>query len=80
MAQSTSNGGDKPVQEFRIGLVSAAIWMHDGEGGRPFASVRFKKSYRDEGGDWKDTTSFNHDDLPNLSKLAHRAEDWIAQQ
>jgi len=65
----------QPAQKLRLGLISAAIWDNDG-----FYSVDLARSYKDSEGNWQSTSSFAHADLLNLSKLAQRAETWIAGQ
>lgn len=65
----------QPAQKLRLGLISAAIWDNDG-----FFSVDLARSYKDNEGNWQSTSSFAHADLLNLSKLAQRAETWIAGQ
>lgn len=62
-----------PAHKLRLGLITATIWDNDG-----FFSVDLARSYKDNQGMWQSTTSFAHSDLLNLSKLAQRAESWIA--
>ena len=64
-----------PANKLRLGLITATIWDNDG-----FYSVDLARSYKDSSGQWQSTTSFAHADLLNLSKLAQRAENWIAGQ
>ncbi len=66
---------NQPTFKFRIGLITATIWKNDG-----FYSVDFKRSYKDADGNWKNTESYAHADLLNISKCADRAENWIARQ
>jgi len=66
---------NQPAQKYRLGLITATIWDNDG-----FYSVDMSRSYKDDQGDWKNTTSFHHSDLLNLSKCAERAETWIGRQ
>ena len=66
---------NQPAFKFRIGLVTATIWKNEG-----FYSVDFKRSYKDADGNWKNTESYAHADLLNISKCADRAENWIARQ
>ena len=65
----------RPAQKLRLGLITATIWDNDG-----FYSVDLSRSYKDAQGDWNNSNSFSHADLLNLSKLAQRAENWIAGQ
>jgi len=65
----------RPAQKLRLGLITATIWDNDG-----FYSVDLSRSYKNAQGEWNNSTSFGHADLLNLSKLAQRAENWIAGQ
>jgi len=67
----------RPIHTEKIGAVSASIWQNPTAEGRTFYSVTFERSYRD-GDAYKSASSFNHDDLLNLAKLAERAEAYIA--
>ncbi|RYG90583.1 hypothetical protein EU803_11285 [Loktanella sp. IMCC34160] len=64
-----------PAHKFRIGAITATIWDNDG-----FYTVDMSRSYKDSAGQWQTTSSFAQADLLNLSKLAQRAESWIAGQ
>lgn len=65
----------KPAHKLRLGLLTATIWNNDG-----FYTVDLARSYKDAQGAWQTASSFAHSDLLNLSKLAQRAETWIAGQ
>lgn len=66
---------NQPVQKFRLGLITATIWKNEG-----FYSVDLSRSYKNDQGEWQNTSSFHHSDLLNLSKCAERAETWIGRQ
>ena len=68
----------RPVHTERIGTVSASIWSNTATAGRTFYSVTFERTYRGEGDERKQASSFNHEDLLNVAQLAGRAEAWIA--
>ena len=69
----------KPVHEVRLGRIRAAIWENETSNGTRH-NVTFSRLYRDELGNWKDSTSFGRDDLPLLWKVADRVHTWILQQ
>ena len=72
---------NKPEKTFRIGTESAAVWKNTGtEGGKPFYSVTFERSYRSDDGNFKSADGFNHGDLLNVVQLATRVEAYIAEQ
>lgn len=68
-------GSNKPVQEFRLGLVKAVVWPNETEKGI-FHRVTFAKLYKKDGL-WKDTSSFDRDDLPLVEKVADMAHTWL---
>jgi hypothetical protein len=70
---------NEPVKKFRIGAVSATIWKNEAEG-RSFYNTTIVRSYRDrDTEEWKESSSFSHDDLLNVAKVADRAEAFIAK-
>ena len=64
----------QPVVKFRIGLVTATIWLNE-----KHHNVVLSKSYKD-GEDWRETDQLGHQDLLNAAKVLHRAEEFIAEQ
>ena len=64
-----------PAHKLRLGLITATIWDNDG-----FYSVDLSRSYKDQQGNWNNTTSYAASDLLNVAKCAERAEIWIARQ
>jgi len=69
----------KPVREFRIGRIKAAIWANETDNGTRH-NVTFSRLYKLDGGEWQDSTSFGRDDLPLLAKVADRVHSWIFEQ
>lgn len=69
---------NKPAATFRIGFVKATIWKNK-NGDNTFYNVNVSRSYKD-GDEYKDGDSFGQADLLNLSKVAERAEAFIAAQ
>lgn len=68
-----------PAKKFRVGFVSATIWKNDGTD-RPFYSVDVQRTYKDENGELKNTSSFNHADLLVAADLLKCANAWILEQ
>ena len=66
---------NQPAYRFKIGLITATIWNNDG-----FYSADLTRADKTQEGDWRNTASFGHNDLLNLSKCAERTESWIAKQ
>lgn len=69
----------KPIHEIRLGRIKAAVWKNDGPNG-PVHNVTFARLYKDSQDQWRDSDSFNRDDLPLLAKVADRAHSWIFDQ
>ena len=69
----------KPIHEIRLGRIRAAIWENETSNGTRH-NVTFSRLYRDEQGNWGDSTSFGRDDLPLLWKVADCVHTWIMQQ
>lgn len=76
MARSNTK---KPVHEFRMGRVRAAIWENDTKNGS-MHNVTLSRLYKDDNDDWQDSTSFGRDDLPLLAKIVDQAHLWIYSQ
>lgn len=69
-----------PVQRFRYGSVSVAVWLNQSRSGVHY-NVTAKRSYKDkETDEWHDSDSFSDSDLPALAKAAFDAHSWIQEQ
>lgn len=67
----------QPAAKFRVGSVTATIWLNQ----EKYFSVVLSKSYKDkESDEWKDTDQLGHGDLLNAARALQRAEDWIAEE
>lgn len=69
----------KPIHEIRLGAIRASIWKNVSREQRTFFSVTVGRLYKD-GAQWRDSQSFNRDDLPLVSKAADLAYAWIWTQ
>jgi hypothetical protein len=72
----------KPDKKFRSGRVVATVWSNqrkfDGKDIKTH-SVNVVKSYKDEkSGEWKDTNSYNRNDLSDLRTVADEAFKFLA--
>lgn len=77
-APSPEQNDKRPVHTIRYRGCEAAIWRNTAQNGSIFHSVTVRKSYKDEGGEWRDVQSFLFSDLPNLAKAVNDAHSWIA--
>ena len=66
---------EKPVHEFRLGRIRAAIWANNTEHGIRH-NVTVSRLYKD-GDQWANTSSFGRDDLPLVMKVCDQAHSWI---
>lgn len=64
----------QPVVKLRCYPVQAAIWRNETKNG-PFHTVTFSRVYKDDNGDYKDTSSFSGPELLLLAHLAPKAYD-----
>lgn len=71
MAQS------KPVHETRLGRVRIAIWENRTERNDVWFNVTLSRLYKDEEGNWKDSSNFRRDDLPTIRQAADMAYSWL---
>jgi hypothetical protein len=72
----------KPERVFRIGAVSASVFVNqvDGEGGkRKVHNVNLQRRYRD-GDDWKSSSSFALSDLPAAIAVLNLALEHVAER
>jgi len=69
----------KPEAVFRIGFVSASVFVHDVEtdnGKRSLRSVNLQKRYKD-GDDVKYTSSFGLAELPQVLRVLQLAQQHV---
>lgn len=69
----------KPEAVFRIGFVSASVFVHDVDtdgGQRSLRSVNLQKRYKD-GDEVKYTTSFGLGELPQLMRVLQLAQQHV---
>jgi hypothetical protein len=68
----------RPVTEFTLNFVSAAVWENQ-NGGKTRFKVTVTKSYRDAEG-WKRTNSLDPSDIPYAIKVLDQAHTWEAEE
>lgn len=72
----------KPERLFRIGAISASVFVNevDGEGGkRTVRNVNLQRRYKD-GDEWKSSSSFSLSDLPAAIAVLNLAFEHLASQ
>lgn len=68
---------NKPTHKLRLGRVAVSIWENIKEDRDPTYRATLSASYKDEHGEWKETTSLRADDLVLGEKLLGLAADWL---
>jgi hypothetical protein len=61
-ANDEPQSGNRPVAEFRHGGIKLAVWPNKGESGTMY-NTTISNGYKDDQGNWKDTSSFGPTDL-----------------
>jgi len=72
----------KPERVFRIGAISASVFVNEveGEGSkRTVHNVNLQRRYKD-GDEWKSSSSFSLSDLPAAITVLNLALDHVASQ
>ena len=69
---------NRPVAEFTLSFVSAAVWENSA-GGKTRFKVTLTKSYRD-GKEWKRTSSLDPADIPYATEVLRQALVWEAEE
>lgn len=72
MAKATKS---PPVHELRLGRIKGLVWQNETRNGVRF-SVTVVRLYKDEE-EWRETTSFDRDDLPLVAKVADQLHTYI---
>ena len=76
MAKQPSN---PPETTFRIGLVSASVFVNEiqtDDGPKEIRNVNLQRRYKDNG-EWKSSTSFGLSDLPLATRVLQLAQGHI---
>jgi len=82
MAKKAASGARRPEKVFRVGFVSASIFIHEVQNGdetRSIRSVNIQKRYVD-GDEVKYTSSFGLAELPQALRVLQLASEWVEQK
>lgn len=67
-----------PLKKFRAGAVSATVWSNQTKDGEnEYKSISFERSYKDQDGAWKTTTSLRMNDLPKAALVLQKAYEYL---
>jgi len=73
-----SDSRKQPVETLRDGNLKASIWENKRDE-NVMHSVQFRRTYRDQEGEFRDTDSFSGNDLLRLSRLAGQSYDTLTR-
>jgi hypothetical protein len=65
----------KPSHKIQHRGLAVTIWKNDSKNG-PFYSVTLSRRYK-QGEEWKESSSYDEDDLLLLTELLAEAHSWI---
>ena len=74
--------GQKPVEKFQAGQVSAALWENEFEvNGRtvPMLKVTVQRRYKDKSGSWQSSGSFGRNEIPLAIYCLQKAFEKIIE-
>ena len=86
---ATKEEPKRPVMSFgpyptdRNTSIEVAVWENELQGDNGTYSVynlSVKRSYRDEGGNWKSSGTYRPHDVPVLQHALAKAYDWIMEK
>jgi hypothetical protein len=69
----------KPVHEIRLAACRAAIWANETSNGGTRHNVTLSRLYKDDAGNWKDSSNFGRDELPLVLEVVRQAWLWILE-
>lgn len=75
----SSNNSNRPVHTVRYRNIKATVWLNQTAKGA-MHNVTVSRSYKTDGQDWRNSSSFGQADLLPLAKALNDAHSWIHQQ
>src|ERR1043165_1341920 len=69
----------RPVFEVRYGRLRASVWRQESDKG-PWFNVTLSRSYKDDAGNWQNSSSFGTRDLLEVANLCQEAHTWIYRE
>lgn len=69
----------KPIDTIRLpGGIKATTWLNTSANGNTFTTTTITRTFKTEDG-FKDSSSFSHDELLKVARVAQQAFDRIAE-
>lgn len=76
-AKETKSTGNKPVLQYRAGVISVSLWENEGKeyDGKPstFLTAQIQRGYKDKNGEWQNTGTLRVNDIPVVQMLLQKA-------
>ncbi len=69
-----------PAHKFRDGCLQVVVWRNTSTSGQTYYTSNMSRSYKQGDDMWKETDSFNEEDLLPLGELMREAKAWIRNQ
>jgi len=73
---------DKPLKKIRLGGICVTIWRNTqtNQKGFPFVteSIELDRSYKDQNGEWQNTTRMRKEDLLKSALALQKAYEFLA--
>jgi hypothetical protein len=69
-----------PAHRIQDGCLKVTIWRNTSTNGQTYYTVNPLRSYKAGDDTWKETDSFNQDDMLPMAKLLREAYAWIKMQ
>jgi hypothetical protein len=76
--ESDAGRSARPVATFKQGGLEVSVWRNQGEKGDMY-NTTIRNSYKDESGEWKETSSLSPTDLAVLAQLSSQAFQTIVE-
>jgi hypothetical protein len=75
---TTMSNSSKPIAHVKMYPITAAVWRNESNG-RNFYNVTFERSFKDDAGNWKSSSSFSTSELLLLAKVADQCHTEILE-
>lgn len=70
-----------PEKKFRAGVVSATVWLNEGQSkegnSTQWRSISLQRGYKDNNEQWQNTNSFRINDLPRAALVLQQAYEYL---
>ena len=81
--QSSSQAGtNQPEKKFRAGVISATVWLNQGQSKKTgdisaYRTISLQRGYKDKNNQWQNTASLRINDLPRAALVLTKAYEYL---